>query len=80
MLSSVSMIIYLSLLFTSFISFSYSQQHTIDKSCAVGSATCGAGQTCVNNYCQCDPYDKKYWAGEKHGCRVCPNDFVRQRK
>jgi len=74
------MVIHLSLLFIYFISLSYSQTNTIDKVCVLGSSTCGVGQTCVNGKCECDPGQRRFWTGDKYHCRVCPSDYIRQRK
>ncbi len=74
------MIIHLPILFICFIGFSYSQINTINKVCGIGDSTCGAGQLCVNSKCECDPNQRRFWAGEKYQCRVCPLDYNRQRR
>ena len=81
MLLSVSMLIHLTTLFSiSSITLSYSQINTINKACGKGGSSCGAGQACVNGLCQCDPFHRRFWTGDKHHCRVCPKEYNRLRK
>ncbi|CAF3843749.1 unnamed protein product [Rotaria magnacalcarata] len=74
------MIVHLSLVFISFVAFSNSQANTIHKACSTGGSTCGAGQACINDICQCDPTHRRFWTGEQHQCRVCPPGYIRARK
>jgi len=80
MLLSVSIPIHLPILFMCFIACSYTQLNTINKACGAGDSTCGAGQLCVNSRCECDPNQRRFWAGEQYQCRVCPPNYYRQRK
>lgn len=80
MLLSLSMFIHLLVLFLCFIDCSYSQSSTINKACGIGDSTCGTGQACVNGRCECDPNQRRFWAGEKYECRVCPPGYNRQRR
>lgn len=78
LLSLSKIIIHLVILLISFIPSSYSQTNTINKACAIGGSTCGTGQACINGICECDPAYRRFWTGDKHQCRVCPLEYIRQ--
>lgn len=74
------MILQFLLLFICFITRTYSQSSTINKACGVDNSVCGAGQVCVNGRCECDPNQRRFWAGENYQCRVCPPTYTRSRR
>jgi hypothetical protein len=63
-----------------FISLASSQSSTINKACGTDNSVCAAGQICVNGRCECDPNQRRFWAGEKYQCRVCPPSYTRLRR
>ncbi|CAF1560556.1 unnamed protein product [Adineta ricciae] len=69
---------HLLLSFIWFHTFRYSEPSTIGKACTSGDSTCDTDQTCVHGRCECDPYHRRYWTGDKFKCRVCPSDFHRE--
>ncbi len=74
------MILQFLLLFICFITLTYSQSSTINKACGIVDSNCGAGQSCVNSRCECDPNQRRFWAGDTYQCRVCPPSYNRSRR
>lgn len=54
--------------------------NTLNKACTVGDSKCDNGQACINNHCECDPAQRRFWAGDKLQCRICPMHYSRSRR
>lgn len=80
MLLSVRIRVHLLFLFIDFYYRADGNPNTINRACSVGGSTCGVDQACVNERCECDPKNNRFWTGEKLGCRVCPRDYIRRRE
>jgi len=68
------------LLIICFLRYSSSQRNTLNKACSAGDTKCDNGQVCINNRCECDPAQRRFWAGDKLQCRICPSHYSRLRR